>query len=279
MPSFWSVERDGGTVIATCPEALRYQSDTTPDWMGTCAAAIRDELKLLEIEAGTLLEATLIGTPPPGADLENVLLSNVGVPASQVHAGVRLRRLPPGRAGAVQRYRRVPIAAVESEESGPLLAAVRVPVIDGMELESASAVWLAARQAVVAQIPEGTEAPPGAVELRVRLTPESERRRGSVELVKKLLDGVCAAFHVYGGANLEEVARRLALELGGEPESMRALASSPRGALLGAYDCFWLRGERVQVSPADDRIQAAEIAFVSGGVPQIEIELRGLAAE
>ena len=279
MPSFWSVERDGGTVIATCPEALRYQSDDTPDWMASCAAAIRDELKLLEIEPGTLLEATLVGAPPPGADLEDVLLYNVGVPASQVHAGVRLRRLPPGRAGVVQRYRRVPVAVVESEESGPLLAAVRVPLIDGMELESASAVWLAVRQAVVAQIQEGAEAPPGGIELRIRLTPESEQRRGSTELVKKLLDGVSAAFHVHGGANLEEVARRLAHELGGEPESMRALASSRSGAVLGASDCFWLRGERVQVGPADDRIQAAEIAFVSAGAPQIAIELRGTGAE
>ena len=84
--------------------------------------------------------------------------------------------------------------------------------------------------------------------------------------------------HVYDGANLDEIARRLALELGRDPERMRELASSPRGALLGAYDCFWLRGEGVQVSPADDRIHAAEVAFVTGAVPQIEIELREIAA-
>jgi hypothetical protein len=92
MASFWSVERDGGSVVATCPEALRYPSDNRPEWMGQCAAALRDELRLVEIEAGTLLEATLIGSPPPGTDLENVLLYNVGVPAAHVHTGVRLRR-------------------------------------------------------------------------------------------------------------------------------------------------------------------------------------------
>jgi hypothetical protein len=47
--------------------------------------------------------------------------------------------------------------------------------------------------------------------------------------------------------------------------------------LLGACDCFWLRGEGVQVSPADDRIHAAEVAFVSGDVAQIEIELREIS--
>jgi hypothetical protein len=277
MPSFWSVERDGGTVVATCPEPLRYQSANRPEWMAHCAAAIRDELRLLEIEAGTLLEATLLGVPPPGADLENVLLYNVGVPAAQVHTGVRLRRLPPLDARAVQRYRRVPLEAVENGEGGALLAAVRVPVADGLELDTARHAWLAARRAVVAELAAGPEAPPGGVDLRIRVVAGSARRRGSIELVKKLLDGVCAAFHVYGGANLDEVTRRLALELGEDPEGVRALATSPRGALLGACDCFWLRGEGVQVSPADDRIHAAEVAFVSGDVAQIEIELREIS--
>jgi hypothetical protein len=48
--------------------------------------------------------------------------------------------------------------------------------------------------------------------------------------------------------------------------------------LLGASDCFWLSGEGVQVSPADDRIHAAEIAFGAGPAPQIEIELRELSS-
>jgi hypothetical protein len=276
--SYWSVERDGGTVVATCPEALRYPSDNRPEWMGHCATALRDELRLVEIEAGTLLEATLIGAPPPGAGMENVLLQYVGVPDAHVHAGVRLCQLPQSGDSAVQRYQRVPVAAVESEESGALLAAVRVPVIDGLEVETARHVWLAARTVIAKELPAGEAAAPGGIDLRIRFTVESVRRRGNIELVKKLLDGVCAAFHLYGGANLDEVARRLVLELGGDPERMRELASSPRGALLGAYDCFWLRGEGVQVSPADDRIHAAEVAFVTGAVPQIEIELREIAA-
>ncbi len=85
-----------------------------------------------------------------------------------------------------------------------------------------------------------------------------------------------AAFHIYGGANLEEVVRRLALELGEDPERIRTLVSSSRGGLLGACDCFWLRGDRVQVSPSDDCIHAAEVLFVAGAVSQLEIELRAL---
>src|SRR5829696_7460349 len=99
------------------------------------------------------------GALPGGAELENVLLYNVAVPAAQMHAGVRLRRLPPGRAhGIAQRYRRVPVAVAEREDDGALLARVLVPITDGRELDSAREVWLAARRAVVAGVPEATEA-------------------------------------------------------------------------------------------------------------------------
>ena len=276
MPSFWSVERDGDAIVATCPEALRYLSDDRADWMARCAAALRDELRLLKIAPGTLLEATLIGDPSRGADLENVLLDNVGVPAAQLHAGVRLRRMPAGGAGVVQRYRRVPVVEDVGDDPAAVLAQVRVPITDGSELETARHAWLAVRRSVVEHFPAGTEVPPGPIELRVRVVVR-DPGRGSTELVK-VLGGVVAAFHVYGGAHLEEVVRRLALELGEDPERVRTLVSSPRGALLGGRDCFSLRGDRVQVSPADDRIHAAEVVLVAGAVSQLEIELRAMSA-
>ena len=101
--------------------------------MARCTAALRDELRLLPVEQGTLLEATLIGVPPRGADLEDVLLYNVGVPAAQLHAGVRLRRMPARTAGVAQRYRRVPIVAAEPADAGALLARILVPIVDGRE--------------------------------------------------------------------------------------------------------------------------------------------------
>lgn len=279
MASYWSVERDGDSVFATIPEPLRYASDTRPEWMTHCASAIRDELRLLEIREGTLLEATLTGEPPHGADLENVLLYNVGVPQAHVHAGVRLRRLAAGGAGVVQHYRRVPIAEAdrEHEEAGPVLITMRVPVTDSHELETAKSVWLAARRVAVGVAPGASLAPP-AIDLRIRVSTGSARSRGSIELVKKLLDGACAALHVYAGPNLEEVTRRLGNELGEDPGTLRDLLSSERGALLGPLDFLWLRGEGLQVSPADDRICAAEVSFAQGPELQLEIELRALPA-
>jgi hypothetical protein len=274
-PLFWSVETDGDAVVVNCPEPIRYASENRPGWMGTCASALRDELRRLEIGDGTVLEATLAGEPPRGADLENILLYNVGMPEAHVHAGVRLRRMPSTTAGVIQRYRRVPVAATVGGD--PPLAVVGVPLADGGALETARSVWLVTRRAVVAALPEGPPVPPGGIDLTVRLSTGPGRLRGSVDLIKKLLDGVCASLHSYAGANLGEVSERLALELGEDPRSVRELVLSARGALLGPCDCFWLRGARVQVSPADDRIHAADVTIATGPEMRFDVELRAIA--
>ena len=161
MPSFWSVERDGDAIVATCPEALRYPSDDRPEWMAHCAAALRDELRLLEVEQGTLLEATLIGAPPRGADLENVLLDNVGVPAAQLHAGVQAPPAAADRLGSRAALSRAPArrGGRATPTTARRLAQVRVPITDGLELETRTPLWLAVRDAVVAELPAGAEAP------------------------------------------------------------------------------------------------------------------------
>jgi hypothetical protein len=274
-PLFWSVERDGDAVVVNCPEPIRYTSENRPGWMGTCASALRDELRRLEIGEGTVLEATLAGEPPREADLENILLYNVGMPEAHVHAGVRLRRMRSASAGVIQRYRRVPAAATGGGE--PPVAVVVVPLADGSALESARSVWLATRRAVVAALPAGPPMAPGGVDLSVRLSTGPGRLRGSVDLIKRLLDGVCASLHSYAGANSGEVAERLALELGEDPRAVRELVLSARGALLGPCDCFWLRGARVQVSPADDRIQAADVIVATGPEMRLDVELRAIA--
>jgi hypothetical protein len=252
----WSVGTDGGVVTAECPEPLRFVSGRRPEWMSRCSSAIRDALRELPSAGGTMLEATLAGVPAQTAELDDMLLYSVGIPESQVHAGVRLRRAPAGGTGVIQRYRRVPIAAAAADEEA-LLAAVQVPIAGVYELDSAASVWLAARRAVVAARPPAGTAPPGGIELRVRLATGSERERGSIELIKKLLDGIAQAFSIHAGENLEERARALAAELGQGQAEMRMLLSAPHGALLA--------GGR--------RFSAAEITIVAGTAPRFEIEL------
>src|SRR3954449_4994010 len=93
MPLFWSVERDGDTVVAICPEPLRAPGITRPPWMSSCAEAIRDELRLLPARPGTLLAATHTGdsgrTP-----WELSLLAHGGLPQAHVREGLRFVLLP-----------------------------------------------------------------------------------------------------------------------------------------------------------------------------------------
>ncbi len=140
MPLFWSVERERDTVLAICPEPLRAPDVTRPAWMEQCAAAIRDELRLLPVAEGTLLAATMTGEPG-GAELESALLSHRGIPQAHVHDGVRFALLPPAERGVVLRYRREPIAAAAPDPAGALLATLLVPVTPAYALEAAQASW------------------------------------------------------------------------------------------------------------------------------------------
>jgi hypothetical protein len=230
-PLFWSVERDGDTVVVNCPEPLRCAHALHPAWMGHCAGAIRDELRQLGVGEGTLLEATLAGDELP---LGETLLYEVGIPQPHVGAGVRLARSPAAAAGVVQRYRHAPFAAAADEADATLIASVRVPLTDGHELDTAQAVWLATRDALHAALPPAAGASPAGVELRVRFVTGIARTQGSVELIRRLLDGVSASLYRHAG------------DAGSEP------------------------------GPADDRIRVAEVTFVLGAAPQLEIELRAL---
>jgi hypothetical protein len=162
--------------------------------------------------------------------------------------------------GVTQRYRRVPIATAAGDEDTALLAAVQVPIAGVYELDSASSVWLAARRAVVATLPPGGTGATGGIALRIRLSTGSEREHGSIELIKKLLDGIGDSFYAYTGANLEETARELAVELKQGQAEMSMLLSSPRGALLAS----------------GQRLCAADVTIVPGARAQLEVELRAV---
>lgn len=229
-----------------------------PEWMSRAAGAIRDALRELPIGERTVLEAALAGLPSDGSDLGEALLSNVGVPETQVHAGVRLRRVPGRAPGVIQTYRRVP-ATGTADDDDEAAVAVRVPIEGVFELDSARRVWLVTRRVVVATLPAGAGVEAGGIALRARLVTGSEREHGNVPLIRKLLDGIRAAFQIGGGTeDVARAARQLAHELGESEEELRMLLGSPRGALLGG-GATW---------------GAADIAIVSSTPPQLEIELR-----
>src|ERR1700712_5142557 len=134
MALFWSVERDGDAVVAICPEPLRAPGITRPAWMGTCAEAIREELRLLPAAPGTLLAATQTGGRD-GAAWETSLLSHRGLPQAHVQEGLRFALLAPVERGVELRYRRAPVAVADAEP-GAVIARLRVPLTPRYELQA-----------------------------------------------------------------------------------------------------------------------------------------------
>jgi hypothetical protein len=259
----WSVGLDDGVVTALLPEPLRFPSGPLPEWMGRCATAIRDALRELPIADGTVLEATLAGVPPEGADLGDALLYNVRIPEAQVYSGVRLRRAPAEGPAVIQTYRRAPIAVPVDEdgetEEEPPLATVQVPLKGVFELDTARLVWLAVRRVAVATLPAAS--PASGIELRVRLVAESEREPITTELLERLFDGIRASFQVYNG-DVDDASHRLASELRADASEMTKLLTSANGALL----------------PAGERFAASEVIVTTGVNPNLAIELRPAAA-
>jgi hypothetical protein len=179
MPLFWSVERDRDTVVAICPEPLRRPDESRPGWMEQCASAIREELRALSVEQGTLLAATLTAAPA-GVDIATALLSHRGIPQAHVQAGVRFGLLPAAERGVELRYRRERVASAVREHSGLLAARLQVPVSPSYELQPGAASWLA-------PIPGDRDDAPGW-SLRALFTEGAARVHGSVELIESLLD-------------------------------------------------------------------------------------------
>jgi hypothetical protein len=176
MPLFWSVERIGDAVVAICPEPLQAPDGERPGWMGSCAEAIRDELRLLPARPGTLLAATQTGDRG-GVAWEISLLSHRGIPQAHVQEGLRFSLLPPAERGVELRYRRAPVAAADSEDAGATIARLRVPLTPRYELQAAEASWLA-------PLPEAG----AGLSLHARFTEGAAEVHGSVELIEVLIE-------------------------------------------------------------------------------------------
>ena len=235
---------------------------------------------LVEIEAGTLLEATLIGSSAAGRGIWRTSSSQTSAfPHAHVHAGVRLRRLPQAGDSVVQRYQRVPVAVVESEDhAGRCSQRCACPVIDGLEVETAAPRLARGAHVIAAELPAGgRRLPVGSICASASrsspcagvATSSSSRSCSTACARRSTSTAARSSTRSRGGSLSSSAATRSACASSRRRHAARCSARTTR---------FWLRGEGVQVSPAGDRIHAAEVAFVTGAVAQIEVELREIAA-
>jgi hypothetical protein len=98
------------------------------------------------------------------------------------------------------------------------------------------------------------------------------------ELVKPLTDAFMSALHCYKGNQLDEIVRRLSVRLPCAPDAARRLLLAEKPAPLGPRAVPHLVKDRLQWSPADDRLVAGTFARVPcrDGLISVSAELVAL---
>jgi hypothetical protein len=233
---------------------------------------LRSRIRKLDPKPGEILHASYAGPRHPASDVENVLLYNVdmngGCFRHCAKSGVCFElapgalREPPSprelRCSYAYRLVRAERGFVHWRVARELVRFSEVTVNAGPEHLLAQ-VWRALHQAdvEVTDAPKAQEAPFG---ITLRVASPS----GSVAwptIVKKLLDGVIAAFQAHGDrASLDVPASRVAKSLGVPDDEVSRWLSSRERAVLGvAQKLLWPWRNGVQWNPADHLCLAGEV--------------------
>ena len=251
--------------VASSPERVPFEP--RPNSASAHARSeLRQRLRALRPGEGELLHAVLVGAIPANSDVENYLIYNVfdGPSTAALAHGVRFElddsrptdgfeyRYEIAASGA--RFRHWRQGGVAAAWSGLSLPA-------GPDELLLSRTWWGLHAGAVRQHSElAAEARFGvrlAVEAPVKLT---------AERLKRLIDGVVAAFQRHGAS--EEAVRRIAARLGERPSAVAAVLANPSRAPLGpAEKAVGLTRASVQWNPDDTRLVAAEVAVRLGERP------------
>jgi hypothetical protein len=232
---------------------------------------LQQHLAAITMPPGHVLRAMYRRPLPRGADVENVLLYNIGGRglSRAMRHGVRFEAAPAAPLLPAYEYDAVPPGGpfLHWREEAELIAFDRVRAASG----KLAAVWWALRQLRTydAVPPAGAAGPVG---LRLQVTGPLEAL--GPDRVKGVIDGVVAAYeHMPPGlepASLE----RYAAEIGAPAVAMRDALFDPAGAVLGANP----RLLRDRWAPSDKRLMAAEVLYVRGDAWALSGSLMTLTA-
>jgi hypothetical protein len=213
---------------------------------------------------GTVLHATCSSAVRELADLENVLLYNVGCAPFRALASQGLvierafTRPSGGGEPAWDHHSRYGLGAAGFEQwrSGdPILEARfsgtgRVPA-------TAAEFWAATKAGTILRRGDGAVRP--ELGIRMLVTGMAVGAINWTERIKPLLDGVASALHVFVGPNLDAVSERASLALGLPRETVTGWLTDGTSAALGAKRFVWPFGAGLQWSPNDDRFVAVSL--------------------
>jgi hypothetical protein len=280
----WVVEGpQDGVVQAWSVVRLPYQPKKGPS-LDLCQR-LRHCVRLLSDEAGPgyALTATYTSADPtPGVDAENILFYNVGSGFGRPSRILieRSYQVPPMYESEVflhhHRYQ-VGDAGTSSWVIGDAICEWEAPLINGVtSLEKPAGVWYSVRKqarATHGHVPIGQ---PFAVSVTVA-GPEVSHRR-LTDVMKPVLDGVISAFHVHNGRDLEELSRRLDVDLNVSPAEVARTLMNADATPLGVRRLLWGWRQIVQWNPADDRCVHAAVGIAQETRWSLRVRLSSVRA-
>jgi len=233
-------------------------------WRKDYREDLRRALRSLEPVAGTHLRAEYASPDREFADVENVLLYNVGA-SNYRHltvGGLEVERTISADALHHVSYR-LQTDSTQVRPAAEPRAQVALSEFPS-EREKPGSWWAAMRERLVTT---GTPLE-GEYTIDVRL-------RGDVQafmsLVKPMLDGLVSALHVHDGSHEQHV--RAALARYGEPNRLWNLLADPATALLGKRTLIRPHSQGVAWNPADDVCRGFSVRPSTTG-PLIEATVR-----
>lgn len=214
-----------------------------PEWQVHLRDEIRSRCDLLAPSGDQVLEASFFGPKLPNADIENIVLYNIGSFRTAGRNGIRFEHgsaVPPAPDGTAYpfcyRYSLAPRSSSFAHwQHGRPLASFDWVDLGAFNGEKKLAqVWLAlsraeAEVATVARLPDTTFA------VRVHVRPPQGTRPVWGGLVKGIFDGVITAFQSHSDTtNLGEVAKRISTAISVDTASIEEYLLDQRRGVLGS---------------------------------------------
>jgi hypothetical protein len=243
------------------------------DRLSASQTALRDEIRsavgALAATPEQVLHAVFCGDIPPRADVENLLLYNIGA-AHLKHAsqyGLRFEHDPRPRHGGARfsfRYeledRRAEfahwrpsrrLASWDWTDVGPLASERKVEQI-----------WRALHRTHT-DVNATARAPDAPFCVRVKIRPPIRRSAAPATVIKSFLDGIICAFQAHTDTTTAtDIAQRLTARMSTPTDEIRKRLLDPRHAVLGDVPkLVHARGSGVIWAPADAYCRAAELLF------------------
>jgi hypothetical protein len=240
--------------------------DRLSDEQAALRSVIRAGVQALAAEPDEVLHAIFLGDKPPRADVENLLVYNIGAAYLRAASRHGLRfEITPGDSGLTRRFGYQ--YELEDRATGfrywktarRLVCWDRIDIgqLDGGK--TLEHVWLALRcgRCTIEGSRSGREVP---FAVRVAIRPPAGRSAAPATMIKGVLDGVIAFQAHTDATTVPDLANRLTRTLTVSEDELQDPLLDVRQAALGALPrLLHARGPGVAWAPADDYCLAGEL--------------------